>query len=120
MKFLGYLSLVSCLACPQVVIAAEPAEPEYTPKKQIKFAPATKAAFDHSGKLLTQSTLADGSLIADHHGSMGNVTVARMGPGGVIETFCTTDKSAARAWMAGEDGTKATPSVSVPLTVRRP
>ena len=68
--------------------------------------------------MLTHSTLADGSVIADHNGSMGNVTVARMGPGGIIETFCTTDETAARAWMAGEDGKQKTASINNPLKVK--
>ena len=103
MKYLGFLSLVWSLAFSQVIIAAGPCEQKYTPKDQIKFAASTQAAFDHSGDRITHSTLADGSQVAEHNGSLGNVTVARLGPDGTMETFCTSDEDAARAWMAGED-----------------
>ena len=103
MRLFSYLSLVCFLACPQIVLAADPSGHKFTPKEQINFAPATRTAFDHSGSRVIHSTLADGSRFADHNGSMGNVTVARLGADGTMETFCTTDESAARAWMAGED-----------------
>ena len=103
MKIMGFLSLICLLVFPQVLIAAGPTEQKFTPKDQIKFTPSTKAAFDHSGTNVIHSTLADGSRFADHNGSMGNVTVARLGADGSMETFCTSDEEAARAWMAGED-----------------
>jgi len=103
MKFPGFLSLICLLIFPQVLIAAGPAEQKYTPKDQIKFASSTKATFDHSGNAVIHSTLPDGSQFADHNGTMGNVTVARLGADGTMETFCTSDEEAARAWMAGED-----------------
>ena len=103
MKFLSFLSLVCLLSFSQVLFSAGPVEHKYTPKDQIEFAPSTKAAFDHSGDRITHSTLADGSQVAEHNGTLGNVSVARMGPDGTIETFCTGDEEAARAWMAGKD-----------------
>jgi hypothetical protein len=103
MKFLGFLSLICFLTFPQVLIAAGPTEQKFTPKDQIKFSPSTEVAFDHSGDRITHSTLADGSQVAEHNGTLGNVTVARLGPDGTMETFCTSDEDAARAWMAGED-----------------
>jgi len=118
MKLFSYLSLVCFLACPQVLFAADPSEHKFTPKEQIKFAPATRAAFDHSGSRVIHSTLADGSQFADHNGSMGNVTVARLGADGTMETFCTTDESAARAWMAGEDLPKDSTMSTVEVMVK--
>lgn len=107
MRFTGFLSVIPVLFLPLTSTAAEQDKHSYTPKDQITFAPATMAAFDHSGKKITHRTLADGSLATEHNGTMGNVTVARLGPDGKIETFCTTDSEAARAWMAGETGRNA-------------
>ena len=42
-------------------------------------------------------------MMAEHNGTMGNVTVARLGADGRLETLCTTDEKAAKTWMAGED-----------------
>ena len=67
--------------------------------KKIQFQPETEIAFDHSGKFITHKVEADGVQTADNNGSMQSVTVARLGANGKIETFCTTDKSAAVAWM---------------------
>jgi len=114
MKCVHYLSLFCILASPQLLIAAEPGEHRYTPKEQIAFSPATMLAFDHSGQSVIHSKMADGSQVADHNGSMGNVTVARIGPDGVIETFCTTDEAVAKAWMAGEDGKNLAASLNPP------
>lgn len=114
MKCVRYLSLLCILASPQPLIAAEPGEHRYTPKEQIAFSPATMRAFDHSGQAVIHSIMPDGSHAADHNGSMGNVTVARIGPDGAIETFCTTDEAAAKAWMAGEDGRKLATSLNPP------
>ena len=75
----------------------------------------SQAAFDHSGKMVTRSVMADGSIVAEHNGSLGNVTVARLGPDGKVETFCTTDAVAARSWMAGELGRRAVTSLNTPV-----
>ena len=114
MKYLGYLSLACFLACPQLLIAAEQGKHKYTAKEKIVFSPATLVAFDRSGKRMTHRTAADGSTMTEHNGSMGNVTVARLGPDGKVETFCTTDESSARGWMAGEYGRKPVVSVEEP------
>ena len=103
MKYLVVLSLICLLAFSQALVAAGPVEHKYTPREQIEFSDSTRAAFDHSGATVIHSTLADGSQFADHNGSMGNVTVARLGADGTMETFCTSDEDVARAWMAGED-----------------
>lgn len=114
MKCVHYLSMLCILASPQLLFAAEPGEHRYTPKEQIVFSSATMRAFDHSGQAVIHRKMPDGSHVADHSGSMGNVTVARMGPDGVIETFCTTDETDARAWMAGEGGPKPVASINPP------
>jgi len=107
MKFLSILSLVCLLTFSQAIIAAGPDKHKYTPREKIKFASSTKAAFDHSGDRISHSTLADGTQLAEHNGTLGNVSVARIGPDGAVETFCTGDEEAARAWMAGEDTGKS-------------
>jgi hypothetical protein len=101
-----------------MVFAAEEAAHRYTAKERIAFSPATKRAFDRSGKTITHSTRADGSSSTEHNGSMGNVTVARMGPDGTVETYCTSDEPAAKAWMAGEFGRSPTVSPSVQVKVK--
>jgi len=118
MKFMSYLSLVSFLVCPQVLLAAGSVEHKYAPKGQIKFSPTTMVAFDRSGSKVTHRTMADGSQSADYKGTMGSVTVARMGADGNIETFCTTSEVAARAWMAGEDGARTAKVLNVPVMVK--
>lgn len=113
MKTIKILIAICMVACPQWLFAAEKGEHRYTPKEQIHFTPATLLAFDHSGKNLSHSRRADGSSMASHNGSMGNVTVARLAADGSIETFCTTDETAARAWMAGEDGHRVPVSLNL-------
>jgi len=105
---------------PQILTANEQGKQRFTPKEQIKFAPATQTAFDHTGNRITHRTMPDGSRAADHNGSMGNVTVARMGPDGNIETYCTTDEANAKAWMAGEIGVRPAASTLVPARSDQP
>lgn len=118
MKLLGFFILTCLLAFPQMLDAAGPVEHEYTPRDQIEFAPSTQAAFDHSGNGITHRTLADGSQVAEHNGTLGNVTVARLGADGSMETFCTSDEEAARAWMAGEDTGKDRALSTAPVVVK--
>lgn len=94
------------LALPLSVLAAEPVGHQFTSRSDIEFSQSLKTAFDRSGELVSHRTHADGSVSADHNGSFANVTVARMGPGGRLETLCTTDEELARSWMAGEDFTR--------------
>lgn len=68
----------------------------------IEFAPVSKAAFDRSGTRVSHRFLPGGAMLAEHNGTMGHVTVARLGADGRMETLCTTDENAARAWMADE------------------
>jgi len=105
MKFVQFMSLLCILTCPQVLIAVESGEHRYTPKEQIVFSPAAITAFDRTGKYASSRTLADGSRLTEYNGGMMNITVARMGPDGKVETYCTGSAEAARAWMAGEIGT---------------
>ena len=90
------------LVNPILLMAEQQQTQSYTPAEQILFAPSSQIAFDRSGKYVSEHTLVDGTIMAHHHGSIGNVTVARLGANGVIETYCTTDMNAAKAWMAGE------------------
>jgi len=118
MRILVFLSLVYWLTTSQLLVAAGPSEHKFTAKDQIKFAPETNLAFDHSGAQVTHSTLANGTQVAEFNGSMGNVTVARLAADGSIETFCTTDASAARAWMAGEDGSPLSKTQTAEIVVK--
>ena len=74
-----------------------------TPREAIEFSNEIEVAFDHSGKRVSSRSMADGSVVSDHNGSLQNVTVARIGPDGRIETYCTTDREAAVDWMARLD-----------------
>ena len=118
MKYVQYFVLVCVFTGSQLVFAVEEAEHRYTAKESIAFSPATKRAFDRSGKTITHSRRADGSSSSEHNGSMGNVTVARMGPDGTVETYCTGDESAASAWMAGEFERSPAISPSVQVKVK--
>ena len=72
-------------------------------------------AFDHSGHTIGHSKNEDGSRMAQHHGTLGHVTVARLGADGKIETICTTEENTARAWMAGVGQLKTPPSLNAPV-----
>ncbi len=74
-----------------------------TPRDSIRFTEQTRRGFDRSGRHVTSHTHADGSSSVHLNGTFQNVTVARMGPGGKIETYCTTDEDDAKSWMARED-----------------
>lgn len=88
------------LAVPFSILAAGPSEVPSTPLEDIQFDEATLKAFDRSGQFVTTRTHADGSIETELNGSFQNVTVARIGPGGTIETYCTTDDRDAKNWMA--------------------
>jgi len=120
MKSSGYLLVTILFSFSRLAIAAETGEPEPTAGNQITFAPSTEAAFDHSGSRVIHSILADGSRFADHNGSMGNVSVARLGADGNIETFCTTDEAAARAWLTAEANGKNNAISTASIMVKRP
>lgn len=110
-----FLLFVFAFYFPHAINAAGQDHPGYTLEENIEFSNVTRTAFDHSGQRVIRSTLADGTQVADHNGSMGNITVARMGADGNIETFCTTDETAAKAWMAGEGGKKPVASLNAPV-----
>ena len=97
----NWLVIAGCCIAPQFLWAAEQSDHQYTARDQIEFSPSTKVAFDRSGQLTTSRVLPDGSKITELNGSMRSVMVARMGPDGKIETFCTTNESEAKDWMAG-------------------
>lgn len=89
---------------PLTAASAGPIEVPGTPRDAIVLSEATELAFDRSGRYVTTETRPDGSIISHHNGSLQNVTVARVGPDGRIETFCTTDKKRAVDWIARSDG----------------
>ena len=115
MSSLKCLPLIFILISPQVLLAAEQDKHRYTQKEQIEFTEATRTAFDHSGKTMTRTLQVDGSAVVENNGSAGNVTVARLGPDGNIETYCTTDSTVARSWMAGEGAGQATVAIDSPV-----
>ena len=84
-------------------LAAETFDVPSTPREVIVLSNEAEVAFDHSGKQVTSRTMPDGTVVSNHNGSMQNVTVARIGPDGRIETYCTTDREAAVDWMARLD-----------------
>ena len=114
------MPLVFILVSPQILLAAEQDQHRYTQKEQIEFSEATRTAFDHSGKTLTHTLQVSGSQAAENNGSAGNVTVARLGPDGNIETYCTTDITVARSWMAGEGVSQAAVSIDPPVMEKQP
>ncbi len=114
MRHIKYLALVCILCGPQMAFAVEQGDHQYTAKENIVFSPESMIAFDRSGKYVTSRTLADGSSITELNGSMRSITVARVGPDGKVETYCTTNAEAARSWMAGEfDSTPAAATMPV-------
>ena len=69
---------------------------------------------------MTRTLQVDGSQTVENNGGAGNVTVARLGPDGNIETYCTTDITVARSWMAGEGASQATVSIDSPVMEKQP
>ena len=115
MCFLKCLPFIFILVSPQILLAAEQDQHRYTLKEQIVFTEATRTAFDHSGKTMTRTLRVDGSQAVENNGSAGNVTVARRGPDGRIETYCTTDIAVARSWMAAEGDSQKTVTIDSPV-----
>jgi hypothetical protein len=107
------LWLFSLLACPPVLVATGDPQPSESPLQPNTFTLSTLRAFDDSGRPVVQTVRPDGSLMADHRGSLGHVTMARFAADGTIETFCTSHESEARQWMTG----KARPRSVTPQTV---
>lgn len=120
MKHLKYLALICIVTNPQLAMAVEEVEHKYTDKEQITFSLPTMAAFDHSGKMVAHKTLSNGTEVADYNGSMGNVTVARLGPDGRVETYCTSSIEAAKSFMSGEGGRKPAARLSTPVMEKNP
>ena len=91
---------LAAIVTPLTATSAGPTEVPATPRELIVLSEATELAFDRTGRFATTETRPDGSIISHHNGSLQNVTVARVGPDGQIETFCTTDKERAVDWLA--------------------
>ena len=89
---------------PSTLNAGDPNKVPRTPLDQIHFDQSTTRAFDRSGQYVTTKVHADGTVQTELNGSFQNVTVARMGPDGTIETYCTTGEQDAKNWMARVDG----------------
>jgi hypothetical protein len=96
-------AVIACL--PISVLAAEPDKLPATPRAEIHFTPTTERAFDRSGRHVKVDERPDGTRLINLNGSFQNVSVARIGPGGAIETLCTTSEEAAKTWMAREGDT---------------
>jgi len=105
---------------PSTLNAAEPIKVPRTPLDQVHFDESTTRAFDRSGQYVTRKTKANGTVQTELNGSFQNVTVARMGPDGVIETYCTTSEQDAKNWMARVDGRPDTTSASTTLQDKTP
>ena len=103
---------------PVVLAAGGPGEQQYPAQEDIRFSPAVERAFDYSGDLVTQITLPDGTVFASHNGTMQNVTVARVGPDGNIQTLCTSSRAEAAAFLAGIDIRNTDPIVVLPQDVK--
>lgn len=122
MKFSRYISLAGVaagflLASPSLM-AEENSTHHFTPKDQIRFSPSTTDAFDFSGRKVTEVRLPDGTIMANHNGTMQSVTVARVAADGSIETFCTTSEAEAREFMAGGITKPNTAAVVPPVRTR--
>lgn len=91
----------------------------YPDRASIRLSADIERAFDRSGQLVTRRTLPDGTEVAEHNGTMQNVTVARIGADGKIETFCTGNREAALDFLAGLDKQGgATRSTAIPGATR--
>jgi hypothetical protein len=105
---------LAAIVTPLTATSAGPSEVPATPRESIVLSEATELAFDRSGRFVTTETRPDGSIISHHNGSMQNVTVARVGPDGQIETFCTTDKEKAVDWIARSRGRPSNSNLEIP------
>lgn len=119
MNTLRRLGLACCLALPFPSAAAEPPGDAASAPPRLEFTPPIRRAFDRSGKAVVHRRFPDGSSMAEHNATLGHVTLARIGPDGSIETYCTTDEADAGAWLsraAGPSGprTSAAPPVGKP------
>ena len=72
------------------------------PERKIQFTPETQLAFSRDNARTTVKTLENGSQVVEFNGSRQLVTVARIGPDGKVETFCTAHEKLAKAFLAGE------------------
>ena len=107
------LVLFSLLLNPFLVAAGDQEDHRFTAVDEIEFTHESRVAFDRSGGLVTHHTLPGGVLMAEHNGSFGNITVARRGADGKMETFCATSEQAAKAWMAGLDTLESVTTLNI-------
>lgn len=112
--------LVSFLALPALALAQDPGDIAFPDRSEIELGAETERALDRSGSAHVESVTPDGLVLMDHNGAMQNVTVARLGPGGEIETLCTSSREEALDFLAGvdRDRSASTRSVAPDATVR--
>ena len=115
MKIPTSVLTLAAIFTPLIANSTGPVEVPSTPRDSIVLSEASDLAFDRSGRFVTTETRPDGSIISRHNGSLQNDTVARVGPDGWIETFCTTDKKRAVDWMARLDGRPSSTHPELPV-----
>lgn len=108
------LSAMAAASLGSVPLTADLQELPATPRAEVRFDQATARAFDRSGRYVTATQRADGLVLTELNGSFQNVTVARVGPGGTIETYCTTSQEDATRWMAREGDVPPSPGTFGP------
>jgi hypothetical protein len=91
------------LAPSSAVLAQDRGEIEFPDRSSIELGAETERALDRTGQVHVEVALPSGAVLSDHNGAMQNVTVARLGPDGDIETLCTDNREAALDFLAGVD-----------------
>mgnify|MGYP001813021798 FL=1 len=114
MTNIGRLLLLIAFVLPNPLVAdGQPGSGEVLTASR-SFSPVTRMAFDHKGVVVTHSMRANGVKEAEHHGTLGHVTVARIGADGKLEVLCTSGEDTARTWLAGEDQSRGIDSLEAP------
>lgn len=119
-SFPSALALFSLALAPTLAIAQDREDIQFPERDTIELGAETERAFDRSGEAHVDRALPGGAVLSDHAGAMQNVTVARLGPDGNIETLCTDSREEALNFLAGIDrgGAGAARSVSSTESIR--
>ncbi|MEE4175788.1 MAG: hypothetical protein V2I57_16205 [Xanthomonadales bacterium] len=114
------LLLFSFITFPAITLAQDPGVIEFPDRSEIDLGAETERALDRSGSAHVETVTPSGVALLDHNGAMQNVTVARLGPDGKIDTLCTSNREEALDFLAGLDRADAsvTRSVAPDATVR--
>ncbi|MDJ0654225.1 MAG: hypothetical protein QNJ40_08735 [Xanthomonadales bacterium] len=80
--------------------AAEKGKPEL--EKPIQLSEKTRLAFDRSPERAQVHQHADGMKVVEFNGTRQMVMMARIGPDGTVETFCTDSEHQAHQFLTGE------------------